>query len=341
MTNADDGADTTPSTTTEDVSTPPDTTEGKVATAAEIQPPPAKESPNTEIDIETIALKWGLTIHPAAALFPMFDEEEMAALVQDIKDHGLQHAIVRYQGQILDGRNRAKACRLAGVELKFVEYEGDTPVAYVMSANHKRRHLDKSQRSTVAVDIAPMYEAEAAKRQKGGVSVKVGEGGKTLQKAAKAMNVSTAYAEKAKKIKVASPEKFAAIKAGKKKVSQAERELKQEAKVTQIDEETLPPSAAPSGKKKRSVKKPKGQVVVNPTPCVSPKKYVLVIIAKGKDEWMNLQEEFENQINGYEDKTFAFGPDEDLDMAKGREFIDAVAAYDSATDSSPVTQGVL
>jgi hypothetical protein len=57
----------------------------------------------------------GYGVHPAAALFPLMNGEELGALAMDIKENGLKEAIVVIDGMILDGRNRFLACRRAGV----------------------------------------------------------------------------------------------------------------------------------------------------------------------------------------------------------------------------------
>ena len=51
----------------------------------------------------------------------------------------------RDNGRILDGRNRAKACQELGIEPKYVEYEGNDPVGFVLSKNLHRRQLTQSQ----------------------------------------------------------------------------------------------------------------------------------------------------------------------------------------------------
>ena len=60
--------------------------------------------------------------HPIAAIFPLMGEDELQALADDIRDNGLRNPILRFEGKILDGRNRLTACRLAGVEPRFEEF---------------------------------------------------------------------------------------------------------------------------------------------------------------------------------------------------------------------------
>jgi hypothetical protein len=57
-----------------------------------------------------------MDIHPFAELFPMLKDDELAELVMDIGMHGLRNPITLYDEKVLDGRNRQRACELAGVE---------------------------------------------------------------------------------------------------------------------------------------------------------------------------------------------------------------------------------
>jgi hypothetical protein len=97
----------------------------------------------------------GLVPHPYADLFPLMTEEELAALAADVKVHGLRQPIVRYQGKVLDGRNRLLACEKVGVEPRFEDFEGDdkAALAYVVSANLQRRDLTAGQRAVVAARV--------------------------------------------------------------------------------------------------------------------------------------------------------------------------------------------
>jgi ParB-like chromosome segregation protein Spo0J len=74
-------------------------------------------------------------------------------LVADIKAHGLIEPIVIYQNQILDGRNRYRACIAAGVDCRFVPYTGDDPVGYVASKNIYLRHLKPQKRNEAIVEL--------------------------------------------------------------------------------------------------------------------------------------------------------------------------------------------
>jgi N6-adenosine-specific RNA methylase IME4 len=102
-----------------------------------------------------------LAPHPAADLFPLLEGEEFEALAADIAANGLREPITLHKdGRVLDGRNRARACEIAGVIARFATYEGDDTVGFVISANLKRRHLNYDQRVAVAVKIANMRQGE-------------------------------------------------------------------------------------------------------------------------------------------------------------------------------------
>jgi DNA N-6-adenine-methyltransferase Dam len=95
-----------------------------------------------------------LSFHPVANIFPLLDGEEFEALSADIRAHGLREPIVLHDGMILDGRNRYRACLDAGVDPRLEQYRGADPVAFVVSLNLRRRHLDESQRGMVAAKLA-------------------------------------------------------------------------------------------------------------------------------------------------------------------------------------------
>jgi hypothetical protein len=98
-----------------------------------------------------------LQIHPAALAFPEMSAAELREMADDIRNNGLACAIVHDPaGLLLDGRNRLKACEIAGVQPRFETYKGDNPVGFIISANLRRRHLNESQRALVASKLATL-----------------------------------------------------------------------------------------------------------------------------------------------------------------------------------------
>jgi ParB-like chromosome segregation protein Spo0J len=97
--------------------------------------------------------------HPLSKLFPPISEEDFGKLAADIKLNGLHHPIIRYQGKILDGNNRYRACELVKIAPKFADFTGDDADArnYVISANIHRRHLSPDQRREI---IATLLKAD-------------------------------------------------------------------------------------------------------------------------------------------------------------------------------------
>src|SRR5689334_13817340 len=96
-----------------------------------------------------------LEIHPLADLFPMLPDDELAELAEDIKENGLRQPIILdHDGKVVDGRNRLKACAIAGVEPQFQRLNGEDVRAFIASTNVNRRHLTAGQR---AISLAMLY----------------------------------------------------------------------------------------------------------------------------------------------------------------------------------------
>lgn len=107
-----------------------------------------------------------MQFHPVANIFPMMSAEEFDALKADIAKHGQREPIYVWQGQIIDGRNRYKACEDLGVMPITRQWNGEgSLVEFVVSLNLHRRHLSQSQKAMVAVNMLPAIEAEARERQ--------------------------------------------------------------------------------------------------------------------------------------------------------------------------------
>ena len=156
-----------------------------------------------------------MKIHPAAELFPMIEGAEFSRLLADIEANGQQEPItVTTEGELLDGRNRLRACEQLKIEPQKRVYEGADPVGYVVSLNLHRRHLNESQRAMVAAKLANMSEGrpsetasiDAVSQDAAGDMLNVGRA--SVQRAAKVREEGT-------------PELIAAVEQGKIAVSQA------------------------------------------------------------------------------------------------------------------------
>jgi N6-adenosine-specific RNA methylase IME4 len=173
-------------------------------------------------------------------IFPELSETEYNDLVEDLKQHGLRETIKTYKGKVVDGKNRLRACRDAGVTPRFEEWNGEgSLIAYVVSLNLKRRHLTADQKAAIAVSLLPLLEEEAKERvrehggtapgkQKTPVSKIPQVFGKSRDQAAKIVGVNPHYVSDFKKIQETRPELAEKIRKGEVKIVEAKRELKRE-----------------------------------------------------------------------------------------------------------------
>lgn len=154
--------------------------------------------------------------HTIADIFPLMDGQPLADLTEDVKTHGLREPIWLYEGQILDGRNRYRACLAAGVEPVFVDYNGDDALGFVVSLNLHRRHLNESQRGMVGANIATLKQGEVGRNHE------KSESSMELSEAARLFNVGVETIKRAKQvIKNGVPELQQQVSAGNIKVRPA------------------------------------------------------------------------------------------------------------------------
>jgi ParB-like chromosome segregation protein Spo0J len=118
-----------------------------------------------------------IKFHPLADIFPLMEGAEFDELVADIEAHGLRESIVIYDGMILDGRNRYRACKAAGVTPLFriaVQSPEQSPnlarplitepTSYVIGANIHRRHLTAEQKRDLIAKLIKV-QPEKSDRQ--------------------------------------------------------------------------------------------------------------------------------------------------------------------------------
>lgn len=190
--------------------------------------------------------------HHLADLFPMLGAKDQAALAEDIRANGQREPVVMLDGLVLDGRNRWLACKSVGVEPRTRKYDGGDPLAFVLSANLHRRHLDTGQRAMIAAQIATMRQGERTDREPSLISGKVPP--VSVADAAKMMDVGKSSVEHARIVlNQGTLEQIAAVKASKAKVSATAKALrattpktKRPAKPAKTKRPAKPETAAPT-----------------------------------------------------------------------------------------------
>ncbi len=140
-------------------------------------------------------------------------EAEFQALKADIDQYGQREPVWLYEGKVIDGRHRVRACDELGRQPRTEVYDGFDAVAFVVSLNLHRRHLSESQRSLVGAKIANLSHGQ--KRADTAIAV-------TQSDASAQLNVSEDSIQRAKKVIAdGSDELVHAVESGKVSVSAA------------------------------------------------------------------------------------------------------------------------
>lgn len=109
-----------------------------------------------------------MRVHTAAEIFPMMSDDKLQELADDIRANGQRQPVLLFDGAVIDGRNRLRACEIAGVkpitkDVTAAEV-GASPTAFVISLNLKRRHLNAAQAGLVALKVEAAFAEEARQR---------------------------------------------------------------------------------------------------------------------------------------------------------------------------------
>ena len=177
---------------------------------------------------------WAGPIHPAAELFPLIEGDDFEELVADIAANGLLEPVwVTVDGDLLDGRNRVRACHRTGRQVTIRTYEGSDPVGLVVSLNLKRRHLTTGQKAMLALEVEELIspgrgartdlrgdELLADRRE---VSARERW---SSERAAAVAGTSGRAVSRAKRVREAAPELAEQVAAGTLALDKAEREVK-------------------------------------------------------------------------------------------------------------------
>lgn len=204
-------------------------------------------------------------IHRACLAVPPMTADEFAELCDDIEKNGLsQPIILTPEKELLDGRNRLRACYERMVEAKFKTTTVD-PWIYTISANIKRRHLTVGQICVFGLELLEEEKEKARERQGHGqtapgqtLSVSLDEAfaGKATEVVAAKLGVSASSLSKAAKVREFLPDllpKIASneitLEAAYKEARKHERQLKQhpvpDTPKTTTKPQTTPANPAP------------------------------------------------------------------------------------------------
>ena len=171
--------------------------------------------------------------HEVANIFPLLQGAEFEALKADVLENGLLEPItIDADGAILDGRNRHRACIEISTTPRFTTWNGrGSLVAFVVSKNLRRRHLDSSQCAVVALEILPMLEKEAKERQGQRTDLTSVnqftevEPQRATQEAAKLTGTNQLYVSNAKKLQSNAPDLLESVRSGDYSIPKAMHEL--------------------------------------------------------------------------------------------------------------------
>ena len=190
-----------------------------------------------------------MKFHALANLFPLMEGREFDELVADIEAHGCREPIYLLDNQILDGRNRWRACEKLGARPTLVEYEGDDALAFVVSLNLRRRQLTDGQKAVLALDLLPLLEEQARERQGARNDiveiVPQSQQGKSRDQAAVMVGTNARYVSDAKKLKAEAPELLEKVRAGEISLPAAKAQARDNANKAQLSAPI--PSKLPGG----------------------------------------------------------------------------------------------
>ena len=130
----------------------------------------------------------GLLQHRYSQLWPPLDAATKTALDDDISSVGVLDAIALLRGDdgelsVLDGWNRYQSALQVGQPCPAFEYTGDDPLAFVVSKNARRRHLDKSQLASVAARERLTHDGDGDGPTVGEVAESIGVSQRHFQRA--------------------------------------------------------------------------------------------------------------------------------------------------------------
>ena len=100
-------------------------------------------------------------------VMPDISGADWEAFVAAIKTHGQMFPITLFEGKILDGWQRYRACIELGIEPIVKAFEGGDEAAfdYFLDMNLRRKNYTRDQLAMMAVELEPLLEAHQPRQQ--------------------------------------------------------------------------------------------------------------------------------------------------------------------------------
>ena len=100
-------------------------------------------------------------------LIPPLTDDEYQRLEKSILAEGVRECIITWDGTIIDGHNRYRICQEHGLECPNIERtfkSRDAAKIWIIENQFARRNLQSYMRGVLALELEPLYAAEAERR---------------------------------------------------------------------------------------------------------------------------------------------------------------------------------
>lgn len=100
-------------------------------------------------------------------LIPPLTDDEYQRLEKSILAEGVRECIITWDGTIIDGHNRYRICQEHGLECPSIErtfQSRDAAKIWIIENQFARRNLQSYMRGVLALELEPLYAAEAKRR---------------------------------------------------------------------------------------------------------------------------------------------------------------------------------
>jgi ParB-like chromosome segregation protein Spo0J len=180
-------------------------------------------------------------IHPLANIFPEMQVDSYICLREDIRRHGQFEPIRLYEGKVIDGRHRLRACIELGIAPQVKTETSNELISLVISLNLHRRHLSETQRGMIAAKLANMQRTDTLRQHR---SANLQNELISQSAAANLLNVSPRTVASAVKVRNSStPELIKAVEDGKVSLSAAvtlaELSADEQRDIIKLDEKSI------------------------------------------------------------------------------------------------------